>query len=111
MSESFDLAGRLRRPAARVSLNATAGGTIVATAEAEPLTRLSDAAEFREGYGKLKSGEWDAGKWQAFRLRFGLYGQLQPNVHRRGTHAKWCMHATAEDLANWVVEHHFVPLP
>lgn len=81
MSESFDLAGRVRRPAARVSLTASAGGAVVATAEAEPLTRLSDAAEFREGYGKLKSGEWDAGKWQAFRLRFGLYGQLQPNVH------------------------------
>lgn len=81
MSETFDLAGRLRRPAARVSVNPTPSGAVVGTTEAEPLTRLSDAAEFREAYGKLKSGEWDAGKWQAFRLRYGLYGQLQPNVH------------------------------
>ena len=48
---------------------------------AEPLTRLSDIEEFRAGYAKLKSGEWDAGKWQGYRLRFGVYGQLQPNVH------------------------------
>ena len=47
----------------------------------EPLARLSDVEEFRAGYGKLKSGEWDAGKWQGYRLRFGVYGQLQPNVH------------------------------
>lgn len=47
----------------------------------EPLARLSDIDEFRAGYAKLKSGEWDAGKWQGYRLRFGVYGQLQPNVH------------------------------
>ncbi len=51
------------------------------TAEAEPLARLSDITEFREAYGKLTSGEWDAGKWQGYRLRFGVYGQLQPGVH------------------------------
>lgn len=48
---------------------------------AEPLARLSDIAEFRDGYAKLKAGEWDAGKWQGYRLRFGVYGQLQPGVH------------------------------
>jgi sulfite reductase (NADPH) hemoprotein beta-component len=47
----------------------------------EPLARLSDIDEFRAGYAKLKSGEWDAGKWQGYRLRFGVYGQLQPKVH------------------------------
>ena len=46
-----------------------------------PLARLSDIEEFRAGYAKLKSGEWDVGKWQGYRLRFGVYGQLQPNVH------------------------------
>jgi sulfite reductase (NADPH) hemoprotein beta-component len=49
--------------------------------EEEPLARLSDVEEFRAGYARLKSGEWDAGKWQGYRLRFGVYGQLQPNVH------------------------------
>lgn len=81
MSETFDLAGRVRRPAARVSLNAAGSCAVVATAEAEPLSSLTDAEEFRAAYQKLKSGEWDAGKWQGFRLRYGLYGQLQPNVH------------------------------
>ncbi|HSR56203.1 MAG TPA: nitrite/sulfite reductase, partial [Alphaproteobacteria bacterium] len=47
----------------------------------EPLARLSDIDEFRAAYAKLKSGEWDVGKWQGYRLRFGVYGQLQPNVH------------------------------
>ena len=50
-------------------------------AEAEPLARASDIAEFRAAYAKLKGGEWDAGKWQGYRLRFGVYGQLQPGVH------------------------------
>jgi sulfite reductase (NADPH) hemoprotein beta-component len=49
--------------------------------ETEPLARLSDIEEFRAGYAKLQSGEWDVGKWQGYRLRFGVYGQLQPNVH------------------------------
>jgi sulfite reductase beta subunit-like hemoprotein len=80
MSETFDLAGRIRRPAAGVSNNGSAGA-VAGIAAAEPLSSMADAEEFRAAYGKLKSGEWDAGKWQAFRLRFGLYGQLQPNVH------------------------------
>jgi sulfite reductase (NADPH) hemoprotein beta-component len=49
--------------------------------DVEPLARLSDIEEYRAGFAKLKSGEWDAGKWQGYRLRFGVYGQLQPNVH------------------------------
>lgn len=49
--------------------------------EVEPLARLSDVEEFRIAYARLKTGEWDAGRWQGYRLRFGVYGQLQPNVH------------------------------
>lgn len=49
--------------------------------EIEPLARQSDIEEFRAGYARFKSGEWDAGKWQGYRLRFGVYGQIQPNVH------------------------------
>jgi sulfite reductase beta subunit-like hemoprotein len=48
---------------------------------AEPLARLSDIEEFRAGYARYQAGEWDAGKWQGYRLRFGVYGQLQPGVH------------------------------
>ncbi|MCZ6482131.1 MAG: nitrite/sulfite reductase [Alphaproteobacteria bacterium] len=48
---------------------------------AEPLALLTDIDEFRQGYGKFKSGEWDNSKWQPFRLRYGVYGQLQPGVH------------------------------
>ena len=79
MSETFDLAGRVRRPAAGVSKDKA--GAVIGTTEAEPLARLSDAAEFRAAYQKVKSGEWDGDAWKAFRLRFGCYGQLQPNVH------------------------------
>lgn len=57
------------------------GGVIVGVDGVEALARIEDATEFRTGYAKLKSGEWDAAKWQAHRLRFGVYGQLQPNVH------------------------------
>ena len=57
------------------------GALVVGVNAAEPLARMEDAAEFRAAYAKRKSGEWDATKWQGFRLRFGVYGQLQPNVH------------------------------
>lgn len=57
------------------------GGLVVGVDAAEPLARMEDAAEFRAAYAKHTSGEWDAAKWQGFRLRFGVYGQLQPNVH------------------------------
>ena len=79
MTESFDLAGRVRAAASAASRNPA--GAVAGVAPAEPLARLSDAAEFRAAYQKVKSGEWDAAKWQGFRLRYGLYGQLQPNVH------------------------------
>ncbi len=75
---------------AGTSQAATAAGNAAARKEgigaysgvgAEPLARMSDIEEYRSGYAKLKSGEWDVGKWQGYRLRFGVYGQLQPNVH------------------------------
>ena len=46
----------------------------------EPLTRLSDLDEYRKALARFKSGEWDDEQWTAFRLRFGIYGQLQPGV-------------------------------
>lgn len=48
--------------------------------EYEPLVQMSDADEYADGYRRFKSGEWDAERWTAFRLRFGIYGQLQPGV-------------------------------
>ena len=48
--------------------------------EAEPLVRLSDAEEFREGFKRRVSGEWDEERWTAHRVRFGTYGQKQPGV-------------------------------
>ena len=73
MSETFDLAAIARGRQAPPPVEEANG--------IEPLSRVSDAEEFRAAYAKVKSGEWDATKWQGFRLRFGLYGQLQPNVH------------------------------
>jgi sulfite reductase beta subunit-like hemoprotein len=67
--------------ASESNVRSTRGGLVVGTQAAEPLSRLSDAAEFRAAYAKRTSGEWDAAKWQGFRLRFGVYGQLQQNVH------------------------------
>ena len=46
----------------------------------EPLSRLSDFEEYKAAYTKFISGEWDDEHWTAFRLRFGIYGQLQPGV-------------------------------
>ncbi|MGB8273705.1 MAG: hypothetical protein WCF16_00365, partial [Alphaproteobacteria bacterium] len=46
----------------------------------EPLARMSDHDEYRAAYEKYKAKEWDAEQWTAFRLRFGIYGQLQPGV-------------------------------
>ncbi len=48
--------------------------------EFEPLSRSSDVDEYRDALARFKSGEWDEGRWTAFRLRFGVYGQLQPGV-------------------------------
>ena len=46
----------------------------------EPLARLSDFDEYRDALACYQSGEWDEDRWTAFRLRFGVYGQLQPDV-------------------------------
>ena len=48
--------------------------------EIEPLARQSDADRLREALAKYRSGEWDDEKWTSFRLRQGIYGQLQPGV-------------------------------
>ncbi|BAE51013.1 nitrite/sulfite reductase [Paramagnetospirillum magneticum] len=46
----------------------------------EPLVRSSDLAEYRQGLERHQSGEWDAERFTAFRLRYGVYGQKQPGV-------------------------------
>ncbi len=46
----------------------------------EPLSSLSDFEEYKAAYASFTSGEWDDERWTAFRLRFGVYGQLQPGV-------------------------------
>jgi len=46
----------------------------------EPLANASDVSEYREAYESFVSGAWDDERWTAFRLRFGIYGQLQPGV-------------------------------
>lgn len=53
-------------------------GRLADVLEFEPFIRTSDYDEYSEGYRRFKSGEWDAERWTAFRLRFGIYGQLQP---------------------------------
>ncbi|MCR6630658.1 MAG: nitrite/sulfite reductase [Magnetospirillum sp.] len=46
----------------------------------EPLVRMSDLAEYRDGLAKHLAGEWDDERWTAYRVRFGVYGQKQPGV-------------------------------
>jgi len=48
--------------------------------DTEPLARMEDADELRGALAKFRSGEWDDETWTAFRLRRGIYGQLQPGV-------------------------------
>jgi sulfite reductase (NADPH) hemoprotein beta-component len=50
------------------------------TREIEPLVRLSDLDEYRQGLARRLSGEWDDEKFTGFRTRFGVYGQKQPGV-------------------------------
>jgi len=50
------------------------------TPTAEPLVRMEDAEELREALAKFRAGEWDEETWTSFRLRRGIYGQLQPGV-------------------------------
>ncbi|MGE5515869.1 MAG: nitrite/sulfite reductase [Bacteroidota bacterium] len=47
---------------------------------AEPLVRMDDLAEYRDGLGKHLAGQWDDERWTAYRVRFGVYGQKQPGV-------------------------------
>lgn len=47
---------------------------------AEPLVRDADLAEYRAALARHQQGEWDAERFTAFRLRFGVYGQKQPGV-------------------------------
>jgi len=46
----------------------------------EPLVRSSDMAEYRQALLRHQSGEWDAERFTAFRLRYGVYGQKQAGV-------------------------------
>lgn len=48
--------------------------------QSEPLVRLSDLGEYRQGLEKHLAGEWDDERWTAYRVRFGVYGQKQPGV-------------------------------
>jgi sulfite reductase (NADPH) hemoprotein beta-component len=48
--------------------------------QSEPLVRMSDLAEYRDGLAKHLSGAWDDERWTAYRVRFGVYGQKQPGV-------------------------------
>ncbi|CDK97683.1 putative sulfite reductase [Magnetospirillum gryphiswaldense MSR-1 v2] len=47
---------------------------------AEPLVRDADLSEYRAALARHQRGEWDAERFTAFRLRFGVYGQKQPGV-------------------------------
>ena len=50
------------------------------TREIEPLVRLSDLDEYRQGLSHRLSNDWDDEKFTAYRVRFGVYGQKQPGV-------------------------------
>lgn len=45
----------------------------------EPLARIDDVVEFRDGLRRYRAGQWDETRWSSFRLRHGVYGQRQPN--------------------------------
>ena len=48
--------------------------------QVEPLVRLGDLDEYRQGLARALSGEWDDERWTAYRVRFGVYGQRQAGV-------------------------------
>ena len=66
-------------PAASPAAALPAAGAPAAGAP-EPLASLADFEEYRDALALYRSGAWDDDRWKAFRLRFGVYGQLQPNV-------------------------------
>ena len=41
----------------------------------------SEIEEFERGVQRFQSGNWDPTDFMAFRLRQGVYGQRQPDVH------------------------------
>ena len=41
----------------------------------------SEIDEFEAGVNRFQSGDWDPTDFMAFRLRQGVYGQRQPDVH------------------------------
>ncbi len=41
----------------------------------------SEIEEFEEGVKRFQAGDWDPTDFMAFRLRQGIYGQRQPDVH------------------------------
>ncbi|MDH5749891.1 MAG: nitrite/sulfite reductase [Rhodospirillales bacterium] len=43
----------------------------------EPLVSLADLEEFQAGLRSFKQGRWHEDRWKTFRLRFGIYLQLQ----------------------------------
>lgn len=52
----------------------------VQPSHSEPLVRLSDLDEYRQGLEKHLDSQWDDERWTAYRVRFGVYGQKQPGV-------------------------------
>ncbi|MBF0168884.1 MAG: nitrite/sulfite reductase [Alphaproteobacteria bacterium] len=47
----------------------------------EPIARLEDAQEFRQGLAQYQAGAWDETRWTGFRVRHGIYGQRQKGKH------------------------------
>ena len=43
--------------------------------------RADEIDDFEEQVAKFQAGEWDPTQFMAFRLRQGIYGQRQPDVH------------------------------
>ena len=41
----------------------------------------SEIEDFEQEVTRFQAGEWDETDFQAFRLRQGVYGQRQPDVH------------------------------
>ena len=41
----------------------------------------SEIEEFEGGVKRFQAGDWDPTDFMAFRLRQGIYGQRQPDVH------------------------------
>ena len=47
----------------------------------EPVSRTEDGDEYRKALVAFKTGKWDADRWKTFRLRFGVYAELEPGLH------------------------------